>query len=33
MRVYASEEAHSSVDKAVITLGFGRNGIRKIPTA
>mgnify|MGYP001817152809 CR=1 FL=1 len=23
---------HSSIDKAVITLGFGRGGIRKIPT-
>ncbi len=30
-RVYASEEAHSSIDKAVITLGLGREGIRKIP--
>jgi aromatic-L-amino-acid decarboxylase len=31
-RVYASEQAHSSIDKAVITLGLGRGGIRKIPT-
>jgi aromatic-L-amino-acid decarboxylase len=31
-RFYASEQAHASVDKAVITLGFGRGGIRKIPT-
>ncbi len=31
-RFYASEQAHSSIDKAVITLGFGRSGIRKIPT-
>ena len=31
-RFYASEQAHSSIDKAVITLGFGRAGIRKIPT-
>ncbi len=31
-RFYASEQAHSSIDKAVITLGFGRGGIRKIPT-
>lgn len=30
--IYASEEAHSSIDKAVITLGFGRDGLRKIPT-
>ncbi len=32
LRVYASEEAHSSVDKAVLTLGLGRTGIRKIQT-
>lgn len=31
-RFYCSEQAHSSIDKAVITLGFGRKGIRKIPT-
>ncbi len=31
-RFYASEQSHASIDKAVITLGFGRNGIRKIPT-
>ena len=31
-RFYASEQAHSSVEKAVITLGFGRDGTRKIPT-
>ena len=31
-RVYASEEAHSSIAKAVVTLGFGRDGLRKIPT-
>jgi aromatic-L-amino-acid decarboxylase len=30
--VYCSEEAHSSVDKAVMTLGFGLNSLRKIPT-
>jgi aromatic-L-amino-acid decarboxylase len=30
--VYASEEAHSSIDKAVVTLGFGREGLRKVPT-
>ncbi len=29
-RVYASEHAHSSIDKAVITLGFGRRGLRHI---
>ncbi len=31
-RFYTSEQAHASVDKAVITLGFGRGGVRKIPT-
>ena len=29
--VYASEHAHSSVDKAVITLGIGLDQLRKIP--
>jgi aromatic-L-amino-acid decarboxylase len=29
-RFYTSEQAHASIDKAVITLGFGRGGIRKI---
>ena len=32
LRVYASEEAHSSVDKACMTLGLGRDSIVKIPT-
>ncbi|HEY0672286.1 MAG TPA: pyridoxal-dependent decarboxylase, partial [Longimicrobiales bacterium] len=32
MRVYCSEEAHSSVDKAVITLGLGLSGVRRVPT-
>jgi aromatic-L-amino-acid decarboxylase len=31
-RVYASREAHSSIDKAVHTLGFGRAGVRKVAT-
>jgi aromatic-L-amino-acid decarboxylase len=31
-RVYASEHAHSSVEKAVMTLGFGREGYRPIPS-
>ena len=31
LRVYASEQAHFSIDKAVISLGFGLEGIRKIP--
>lgn len=30
--MYCSEEAHSSVDKAVMTLGFGLRSLRKIPT-
>ncbi|HUR00684.1 MAG TPA: pyridoxal-dependent decarboxylase [Gemmatimonadaceae bacterium] len=29
---YCSEEAHSSVDKALMTLGFGLRSLRKIPT-
>jgi aromatic-L-amino-acid decarboxylase len=29
-RFYASDQAHSSVEKAAITLGFGREGVRKI---
>ncbi|MFH1198124.1 MAG: pyridoxal-dependent decarboxylase [bacterium] len=31
LRMYCSEHAHSSVDKAVITLGIGLDGLRKIP--
>ncbi|MCG8605383.1 pyridoxal-dependent decarboxylase, partial [bacterium] len=31
LRLYASEHAHSSIDKAVVTLGMGLRGIRKIP--
>lgn len=31
LRVYISEQAHSSIDKAAITLGFGMESIRKIP--
>ncbi len=30
--IYASEEAHSSIDKAAMTLGFGRDGVRHVPT-
>jgi aromatic-L-amino-acid decarboxylase len=29
-RIYASDQAHSSIDKAVRTLGFGRAGIRRV---
>ena len=32
MTIYCSQEAHSSVDKAVMTLGFGLRSLRKIPT-
>ncbi|HET9527769.1 MAG TPA: pyridoxal-dependent decarboxylase, partial [Pyrinomonadaceae bacterium] len=32
LRVYTSEQAHSSIEKAVITLGLGQRGLRKIPT-
>lgn len=30
LRLYCSEHAHSSIDKAVITLGIGQAGVRKI---
>jgi aromatic-L-amino-acid/L-tryptophan decarboxylase len=31
LRYYASSEAHSSVEKAGIVLGIGRDGLRRIP--
>lgn len=31
LRVYCSSEAHTSVDKAVLTLGLGAAGLRHIP--
>jgi aromatic-L-amino-acid/L-tryptophan decarboxylase len=31
-RVYASEDAHSSIDKAAITLGLGLHAVRRVPT-
>jgi aromatic-L-amino-acid decarboxylase len=31
MRLYCSEHAHSSIDKAAVTLGIGIKGVRKIP--
>jgi aromatic-L-amino-acid decarboxylase len=31
LRVYASEQAHSSIEKCVITLGLGQRSLRKIP--
>ncbi len=32
LRVYCSEQAHSSVDKGAITLGFGHENVVHIPT-
>src|SRR5258707_2466233 len=32
LRVYVSEHAHSSIEKAVITLGLGQGAVRKIAT-
>lgn len=32
LRLYCSAEAHSSVDKAAMTLGIGRSGVRRIRT-
>jgi aromatic-L-amino-acid decarboxylase len=31
LRLYTSEHAHSSIEKAAITLGVGQRGVRKIP--
>lgn len=31
LRLYTSEEAHSSVEKAALVLGLGHAGVRKIP--
>ena len=31
LRVYASEQAHSSLDKAVMTLGLGHDALARIP--
>jgi aromatic-L-amino-acid decarboxylase len=32
LRVYTSEQAHSSIEKGIITLGLGQRGLRKVPT-
>jgi aromatic-L-amino-acid decarboxylase len=32
LRIYTSEEAHSSIEKAAIVLGIGQRGVNKIPT-
>src|SRR5260221_6958308 len=32
LRAYASDKAHSSIDKGIITLGLGQRSLRKIPT-
>jgi len=32
LRAYASEQAHSSIEKALITLGLGQRSLCKIPT-
>ncbi|HYO83502.1 MAG TPA: pyridoxal-dependent decarboxylase [Bryobacteraceae bacterium] len=31
LTVYTSEQAHSSVEKGAIALGFGQNNVRKVP--
>ncbi|HXG95449.1 MAG TPA: aminotransferase class I/II-fold pyridoxal phosphate-dependent enzyme [Blastocatellia bacterium] len=32
LRLYCSEQTHSSIEKGAITLGIGQAGVRKIPT-
>jgi len=32
LRLYASEQAHSSIDKSAITLGLGLESLKKVPT-
>jgi aromatic-L-amino-acid decarboxylase len=33
LRIYASDQAHSSIDKAAITLGIGEQNVRRVPCA
>jgi aromatic-L-amino-acid/L-tryptophan decarboxylase len=32
LRIYCSEQAHSSIDKSVLTLGLGQRALRKVAT-
>src|SRR5712671_4570632 len=32
LRIYASDQSHSSIEKGVITLGLGKRALRKIPS-
>ena len=32
LRIYISEEAHMSIEKAAIVTGVGRAGVRRVPT-
>jgi aromatic-L-amino-acid decarboxylase len=32
LRIYASEQAHSSIEKGILTLGLGQRALRSIPT-
>src|SRR6266705_2486442 len=32
LRVYVSEQSHSSIEKGIITLGLGQRALRKIPS-
>ena len=31
LRLYTSDQSHSSIDKAAVTIGIGHKGVRKIP--
>jgi len=31
LRIYCSDQAHSSIDKAVLTLGLGQSSLRRLP--